>query len=181
MGVVEKRSSLWFQFLSLIFLCDNTPDLGVRMYMTGEKAYDAQRHADCIWDLWVGAKNKIQLPDSHLPKGIIADGKPVIQHALVTFAERFEFFEKSVISRGRYSTKANAALEECLKEQVSSNEAMNAKTLTKFIETRWTSVGEMLSRMCKLHAALRTVPIIFPDFGLNTAVVAVLEDNRPPS
>ena len=43
------------------------------MYMTGEKATgaslnDAQRHAECMWDLWIGDKNKIQFPDSHLPK-----------------------------------------------------------------------------------------------------------------
>ena len=110
---------------------------------------DAQRHADCIWHLWLGTKNKIQLVEGHLLKQIISNGGPVIQRALVNFAERFEISEKFCISRGRclthlahlctrdlakkvqwlntrinncavivaalrHSTKASAALEDCL-------------------------------------------------------------------
>ena len=79
----------------------------------------------------------------------------------------------------RHSTKANAALEDCLREQAaSSNEAIIANTLTKYVEIRWTSVGEMLSRVCNLQATLRIVPIKCPNLRLNTAVMSLLEDNR---
>ena len=82
-GPSKKRSSLWFQLLGLTVLNNNTPDLGVCMYMMGEKGmgasiHDAQRHADCIWDLWTDAKNKIQFTDCHLPKQIMSDGEPVM-------------------------------------------------------------------------------------------------------
>ena len=218
-GPSKKRSSLWFQLLGLTVLNNNTPDLGVCMYMMGEKGmgasiHDAQRHADCIWDLWTDAKNKIQFTDCHLPKQIMSDGEPVMQRALVNFAERFEIAEKFSISKGRclthlahlctrdlakkvqwvnttinncaiivaafrHSTKASAALEDCIREQAkASNEVICAKNLTKYVETRWTSVGEMLSRICTLQAALRTIPIKFPDLGLNATVISLLEENR---
>ena len=218
-GPSKKRSSLWFQFLVLTILCDTNPDLGVCMYMTGEKAmgsslHDAQKHAECMWELWLEAISKIQFSDLRLPKQIISDGEPVMQRALVIFAERIGIAEKFAISRGRcltdlahlctrdlaknvqwvnstitncavivaafrHSTKAHTALEECLREQVStSNDTMNAKNLTNFIETRWTRVGEMLSRVCNLQAVLRIVPIKFPNLELNIAVITLLEDNR---
>ena len=78
-GPSEKRSSLWFQVLGLKVISNNSPDFGVSMYMTGEKAmgasiHDAQRHADCMWELWLGAKNRIQFTEGSLPKQIISDG-----------------------------------------------------------------------------------------------------------
>ena len=218
-GPSEKRSSLWFQFLGLKVISNSSPDFGVSMYMTGEKAmgasiHDAQRHADCMWDLWLGAKNKIQFAEGNLPKQIISDGAPVMQRALVNLAERFEIEEKFAISRGRclthfahlctrdlakkvqwvnttinncavivaafrHSTKASAALDKCLREQAaSSNEPISANNLTKYVEIRWTSVGQMLSRVCNLQATLRIVPIKFPNLGLNITVMSLLEDNR---
>ena len=44
MGAIEKRSSFWFQFLGLKVLSDNNPNLGVSIYMTGEKAMGASTH-----------------------------------------------------------------------------------------------------------------------------------------
>ena len=138
----------------------------------GASTHDAERHADCMWDLWLGTKNKIQFSQGNLPKQIISDGKPVMQPALVNFAEKFEISEKFCISRGRclthlahlctrdlakkvqwvnttinncalivaafrHSTKANAALEDYLREQAtSSNDAIIAKNLTKYVEIR---------------------------------------------
>ena len=84
MGPSKKRSSLWFQFLGLKILSDNNPNSGVSICMTGEKAmsastHDAQWYADCIWDLWLGAKNKMPFSQGNLPKQIISDCEPVMQ------------------------------------------------------------------------------------------------------
>ena len=217
-GPSKKRSSLWFQLLGLTVFSDNTPDFGVCMYMTGEKCMgatvnDAQRHADCMWDLWLNTKNKVQFTEGDLPKQIMSDGEPVMQLALVNFAEKFEITEEVCISRGRclthlahlctrdiakrvnwvnttinncaiivaafrHSTKANAALEDSLREQVAtSNDTTSIKNLTRYVETRWTSVGEMLSRVCNLQEALRTVPIKYPNLSLNASVMSLLEEN----
>ena len=84
-----------------------------------------------------------------------------------------------IVSAFRHSTKASAALNECQREQAaSSNEPITAKNFTKYVEIRWTSVGQMLSRVCKLQATLRIVPIKFPNLRLNIAVMSLLEDNR---
>ena len=67
----------------------------------GASIHDAHRHADCMWNLWLGAKNKIQFAEGSLPEQIISDGEPVM---LANFTERLEIDEKFSISRGRCLT-----------------------------------------------------------------------------